>query len=89
MTTSDQEAVASEMISEPPSKIIFVNALTGKVTDEVEFNRVPESIRFAANARGVPEPVIKISEATVNGQRIIKQIGRNDVVLKITVQICG
>lgn len=69
-----------------PEKIVFVNAATNEVTKEVRFEEVPESIRFVPNAAGQIEPVVKITEFTSGDQRIIKQLGRGDVLLKSTVQ---
>ena len=69
-----------------PEKIVFINGLTNEVRNEEKFEDVPESIRFASNAKGIKEPVIKIVDVTTDNQRIIKQLGRGDVVLKTTLQ---
>lgn len=70
-----------------PEKIIFVNGLTNEITREENFADVPESIRFLPNENGEIEPVVKIVEITADDRRVIKQMGRGDVVLKSTVQI--
>ncbi len=69
-----------------PEKIIFINGLTNEVRNEERFEDVPDSIRFAVNSEGKVEPVVKIVDVTTDKQRTIEQLGRNDVVLKTTVQ---
>lgn len=70
-----------------PEKIVFVDEVTGKITDEKSFGEVPDSIKFLPNADGEIEPVVKITEMTDGRQRIIKQFGYGDSLLKSTVQI--
>lgn len=69
-----------------PEKIVFIDGLTGEIRREEAFEDVPESIRFAPNARGKLEPVVKIVDVTTEKQRIIRQFGRGDVVLRSTMQ---
>jgi hypothetical protein len=69
-----------------PEKIVFIDGLTNQIRQEEAFEDVPESIRFAPNAQGELEPVVKIVDVTTDTQRIIRQFGRDDVVLRSTVQ---
>lgn len=76
-----------EKSAEPlPEKIVFINGLTNEVRREEAFENVPESIRFAPNAEGMLEPVVKIVDVTTEKQRIIKQFGRDGAVLRSTLQ---
>jgi hypothetical protein len=72
-----------------PDTILFINGLTSEITKEVNFADVPETIRFAPNASGEIEPVVKIVEISNGNQRIIRQMGRGGIVLKSTVQFLG
>ena len=76
----------NEEKSSLPEKIVFINGLTNEIRSEEAFEDVPQSIRFAPNARGELEPVVKIVDVTTATQRIIKQFGRDDVVLRSTLQ---
>ncbi|MCV5153589.1 hypothetical protein OFC46_27255, partial [Escherichia coli] len=66
--------------------ITFINGLTNQVVREVDATSVPEAIRFAPNADGRLEPVVKIVETTIGRQRTIKQYGPDGVLLRSTVQ---
>jgi hypothetical protein len=69
-----------------PKCISFVNGITNEVTKEVLFDEVPESIRFAPDAKGNLEAVVKIIETRIGDKRTIRQFGYDDVLLRSTVQ---
>ena len=69
-----------------PGTITFINGLTNQVTHEVDAASVPESIRFAPNANGKPEPVVRIVETTIGPQRTIRQYGAHNILLRSTIQ---
>lgn len=69
-----------------PEKIVFLDGLTDRVRREERFENVPETIRFAPNARGELEPVFKIVDIAGAEERVIKLLGRDDVVLRSTLQ---
>lgn len=69
-----------------PEKIVFVDGITGNIREEVNFEDVPESIRFAESKDGISTPVVKIVDITDGNTRTIKQYGADDVLLRTTYQ---
>lgn len=69
-----------------PEKIVFVDGITGNIREEVNFEEVPESIRFAESKDGISTPVVKIVDITDGNTRTIKQYGADDVLLRTTYQ---
>lgn len=69
-----------------PEKIVFVDGLTGKVREEVDFEEVPLPIRFADSKDGISTPVVKIVDITDGNNRTIKQYGADDELLRTTYQ---
>lgn len=66
-----------------PGTITFVDGTTETVRPAAE---VPESIRFAENAAGAKEPVVRVVAFTEGDRRIIREYAADGRELRSTVQ---
>lgn len=69
-----------------PGKIVFVDGATQQVTQEVDAETVPLSIRFAETDKGLV-PVVKIVSFMRGEQQIIRSYGPDNEFLTSTVRI--
>jgi hypothetical protein len=67
-----------------PGTITFVEGTTQTVEQAAD---VPESIRFAKNAKGELVPVVKVVAYLEGDRRIIREYGADGAELRSTVQV--
>lgn len=69
-----------------PGKVVYLDGNTNKVTTTLDVSQVPEGLRFVDTDKG-KVPVVKVVAFTSGNQRIIKEYGPNDAMLRSTVQM--
>lgn len=69
-----------------PGKIVYLDGNTQKVTTTLDVAQVPEAMRFVKTDKGLV-PVVKVVAFTSGNQRIIKEYGPNDAMLRSTIQL--
>jgi hypothetical protein len=76
------------MSSQPhhPGKIVYIDGNTNDVTETLEISEVPENLRFAPTEKGLV-PIVRVVAYTSGDQRIIREYGPENVLLRSTVQL--
>lgn len=69
-----------------PGKIVYMDGNTQQVTTTLDVASVPEGLRFIETDKG-PVPVVKVVAFTSGNQRIVKEYGPNDAMLRSTIQL--
>lgn len=77
----------SDGLPEHPGTVEWIDGTSGELLRRDAAADVDEGIRYAPDAEGRPQPVVRIVVTTVGDQREIEQVGQDGTVLMRTYQV--